>query len=255
MNSWYNNTVDDTMSSSLTASKQDIDWMNQNRLHPDKTQYANLYIASSLIRHANFPSVASYAATKNIKLGLAYSAASQIDTLLTYNNGKTVDKKLWYGVTEIEPYNTGDYAGMTAILKYAYPKLKAAGLKNVVYMGWPKNDYWATIVQYTDEINLHCYRTSVQMTASSIWGYVEARLELIAQAAKAQNKIVPVNIIYSNEPSFAYDWFKTHAWADAHKLFLSQYAANASATMKQYLTVSDFSVFVSKYGKQIKPLV
>lgn len=254
MNSWYNNTLDDTVATSVSATKQDVDWMNANRFDANKTQYANLYIASSLVKNANFPSIAEYAYGKNIKLGLAYSATSQVDTLLAYNTGKTIGQKLWYGVTEIEPYNTGDYTGMTNILKYSYPKLNAAGLLNVVYMGWPTDSYWATIVQYCDQINLHCYRTTAQMTPSLIWGYVKGRLELIAQAAKAQNKIMPVNIIYSCEPTFAYDYFKANTWASAQAMFLSQYAANASATMKQYLTVYDFSVFVSKYGKQIKPL-
>jgi hypothetical protein len=254
MNSWYNNTLDDTVATSVTASKHDVDWMNVNRFDANKTQYANLYIANSLVNNANFPGIASYAYARNIKLGLAYSAASQVDFMLNYNKGKTIDQKLWFAVSEIEPYNTGNYTGMTTILKNVYPKLKAAGMPNVVYMGWPTDSYWSTLVQYCDQINLHCYLASSRMTPSGIWGYVRGRLELIAQAAKAQNKIMPVNIIYSCEPDFAYDYFKTNTWASAQSMFLAQYAANASANMRQHLTVYDFSVFVSKYGKQIKPI-
>jgi hypothetical protein len=254
MNSWYNNTLDDTVATSIPTTKTDVDWMNKNRFSPTKTQYANLYIATNLIKNANFPTIADYSYGKNIKLGLAYSTTGQIDAMLSYNTGKTTSQKLWYAVTEIEPYNTGDYTGMTNILTYAYPKLKAAGLPNVVYMGWPTDAYWATIVQYCDEINLHCYRTTAQMTPSGIWGYVSGRLGLIAQQAKNQNKKMPVNIIYSCEPTFAYDYFKTNTWDSAQAMFLSQYNSNASATMKENLVVGDFSVFVSKYGKQIKPL-
>lgn len=253
MNSWYNNTLDDTVSAGLNATKPDIDWMAANRFYPNKMQFANLYISTSLVNNASFPSIASYAFGKDIRLGLAYSSMSEVDNMLTYNSKQNISSKLWYAVTEIEPYNTGNYSGMTSILQMAYPKLRAAGLQNHVYMGWPTDSYWPTIVQYCDQINLHCYRTTPQMTASSIWGYVSGRLELIAQACKAQNKIMPVNIIYSCEPSFAYDYFKTNSWASAHSMFLSQYNANASLTMKQFLIVDDFSIFVSKYAKEIRP--
>lgn len=253
MNSWYNNTLDDTVATNPAASKADIDWMNRNRLMADRNLYANLYIASSLVRHTNFPSLMEYAYARQIKCGLAYSQKSQIDTLLTYNTGKPISQKLWYGVTEIEPYNTGDYAGMTDILKYAYPKLRAAGLQNGVYMGWADTAYWKTICQYSDFINLHCYRTSAQMTPSSIWGYLKGRLEAIAQACKSLNKVMYVNIIYSCEPDFAYEYYKRNSWQSAQNMFLTQYAANASSVMRQFLITTDYSVFVTKYAKQIKP--
>lgn len=255
MKSWYNNTLDDTVSTSVTATKQDVDWMHANRFSPTETQYASLYIASSLVKHANFPGIVSYASGKNIKMGLAYSSTTQIDTLLAYNKAQTdITKKLVYAITELEPYNTGDYTGMTEKMAYAYPKLKAAGLKHLVYMGWPTDSYWATIVANCDEINLHCYRTSADMTPSGIWGYVQKRLGLIADACKAQNKLMKVNILYSCEPSFAYDWFKANGWNAAHNIFLGQYATKATANMKAFLNVNDFAIFVSKYGKQIKPL-
>jgi len=255
MLSWYNNTLDDTLAISVTLTKSDVDWMNANRFSPTNTQYGSLYIAQSLVNNSNFPSIVSYAYSKNIKLGMAYSTTGEIDTLLAYNAKQTsIDKKLYYAVTEIEPYNTGDYSGMTAKMQYAYPKLKAAGLKHVVYMGWPVDTYWSTIVANCDEINLHCYRTSAEMTPSSIWNYVSKRLALIADACKSQNKLMKVNILYSCEPAFAYTFFQTHAWGDAHSMFLSQYATKATVNMKSFLNVMDFSIFVSKYGKQIKPL-
>lgn len=252
MNTIYNNTLDDTVSTNPALSRADVDYMVRNRFN-ELPMYGTLYIANSLVRHANFPGIVSYAYGKGLKLGIAYSSDGEIDNMLNYNKVQTVDKKLYFAVTEIEPYNTGDYAGMTARMQYAYPKLKAMGLRHLVYMGWPTDSYWATIVANCDEINLHCYLPTTRMTASGIWGYVKGRLALIAAAAKAQNKFMPVNIIYSCEPAFAYDWFKKKNWYDAHALFLSQYNQLASTVMKQQLDVRGMSVFVSKYMKQVKP--
>jgi hypothetical protein len=255
MNSWYNNTFDDTVATDPAKSRADVDWMNTNRFNLYQTQFANLYISSSLVRNTNFPDLIKYGYGKNIKFGVAYSETSQVDNMLAYNSGSsiTIDKKLWFAVTELEPYNTGDYAGMTAKMEYAYPRLKAAGLKHGVYMGWPTQDYWSTIVKNCDFINLHCYRTSNSMTASSIWGYVQERLGFIATACKNLNKIMEINIIYSCEPDFAFDYFKANKWTSAHQLFLSEYNTKATTDMKRFLVVDDFSIFVTKYGKQIKP--
>ena len=253
MNSWYNNTLDDTVATSVSQSKLDVDWTNINRFDPNKTQFSTLYIANSLVKHANFPTIIESGYNKNLKYGTAYSQTSEVDTAIAYNVGKSISKKLWYCVSELEPWNTGDYTGMTNKIKYAHPKLKAAGMKHLIYLGWPVQTYYPTVVQYCDEINLHCYRTDANMTPSGIWGYVRERLGFIAEAAKAQNKIMPVNIIYSCEPSFAYNWFTKNQWNAAHQMFLAQYASNATATMKNQLVVNDFSIFVTKYGKQIKP--
>lgn len=255
MNTWYNNTFDDTVASNPDASKRDIDWTVQNRFN-SRPQYSTLYISSSLLSNPNFKMLMGYAFSKGLMHGMAYSSKGEVDAMLAYNAGKTWgNQRLFYATSELEPYNTGDYAGMTDKIKYAYPKLKAAGMKHQIYMGWPDDAYWSTIVEYCDEINLHCYRKSADMTVSGIWGYVRNRLGLIAAAAKAQNKPMVLNIIYSNEPDFAFDWFKTKSWYAAHQLFLQGWAANATETMKNWLRVQDMSVFVSRYGKQIRPLV
>ena len=254
MKSWYNNTFDDTVATSATITKGDIDWMIRNRLHPTDLQYVNLYISDSLVRHSNTPGLISYAFQNGLRMGRAYSAISEIDTMLTYNSQRpTVSEKLWFAVTELEPYNTGDYAGMTQKIQAVYPRLKAAGLKHVIYMGWPTDTYWDTIVANCDEINLHCYRPSTSITPSGTYGYVSGRLALIAACCKARNKVMKVNLIYSCEPSFSWDYFKANPWSGAHALFLTEYAAKATSDMKSYLLVNDFSIFVTKYAKQIKP--
>lgn len=253
-NSWYNNTLDDSIGIDINAAKRDIDWVSANKFSLNY-QYVSLYISASLIKHPNFPAIASYAYRGGIRIGVAYSETTMIDDIISYNLGKPTDQKIQFAVSEIEPYNTGNYAGMTAVIKYAYPKLKANGLKNIIYMGWPTPaTYWDTLITYSDQINLHVYRTSSNMTPASVWSYAYGRLVEISDACSRLNKPMPVNIIYSCEPAFAYTYFQNNTWASAHSMFLSEYNANATALMKKYITVASFSIFVTKYAKQIKPL-
>jgi hypothetical protein len=120
MNTIYNNTLDDTVSTNPTLSRADVDYMVRNRFN-ELPMYGTLYIANSLVRHANFPGIVSYAYGKGLKLGIAYSSDGEIDNMLNYNKVQTVDKKLYFAVTEIEPYNTGDYARTGAGQRRACP--------------------------------------------------------------------------------------------------------------------------------------
>jgi len=252
VNTWYNNTLDDSLRISLPSALADIDWMDRYRIHGVE-QSATLYIPSSLFLSGSFGQVAAYASQRGIRLGLAYSQTSQIDDLLAYNIGKPVSQQLRYAVTELEPWNTGDYAGMTAKMQYALPLLHAQGLEHHVYIGWPAASYYPIIVASADQIYLHCYRSSNNMTMVSMWGYLQGRLSLLAAEAQAQNKILPVNIIYSCEPSFAYSFFTKHSWSDAHIAFQTIYDIRATQQMKQWLKINNFSTFVTKYAHQIKP--
>lgn len=250
MNSWYNNTLDDNIGN-LALSKADIDWQYKNFIG-SAPNFTTLYASDSVIKHANFPQLVAYAKSKKINTGRAYSQLSEVNTAIAYNNANP-NNKLTHMVTEIEPYNTGDYAGFYNILTTAYPKVKAAGMTHAVYMGWPKAEAWLPIVQNCDEIFLHCYRTATQMTEGYIWDYVSGRLAAIATACKIANKKIKVSIIYSCEPSFGLSWFKTHTWWNAHQVFLSAWDKHASVEMKTWINASNMVMFVTKYGKQAKP--
>jgi hypothetical protein len=250
-NAWYNNTLDDSMRVSLSSALSDIDWMDANRINGG-TQRATLYIPSSLVASAMFPQVVAYASSKSIDIGVAYSQTSEVDAMVAYNQGRTASQRIKYAVTELEPWNTGDYSGMTAKMQYSKPRLRANGMGHLVYIGWPTSSYYPTIVTYADEVNLHCYRMSKDMTINGIWGYVQGRLGAIANEAQAQGRVLPVNVIYSCEPSFALTWFSKHSWSDAHLAFLQAYDQRATAQMRQWLKVNNFSIFVTKYGRQAR---
>ena len=207
MNAWYNNTLDDNISD-LAKTKADVDWMYRNFLGTG-TNLAILYASDSVVKNANMVKAIEYAKTKNIKFGRAYSSLGEVNTVLAHNAANPTNKFVQM-VTEIEPYNTGDYTGFYNIITQAYPKIKAAGMTHTVYMGWPTNAAWLPIVQNCDEINLHCYLKPTSMNESGIWGYVQGRLGQIAAACKQANKKIKLNIIYSCEPSFAGPWFSSH---------------------------------------------
>lgn len=259
MKGWYNNTLDDVVAGSLSAAKADIDWMVRNRMAASDrdVNYTSLYMTRSLYSNPNFLETMKYAAGKNILFGAAYSDKTKVDSVLAHNASKSDPAQQFkFMVTEYEPYQTGmSYSYLTDLMTYAYPKLRAAGLKHVVYMGWPTETYWQTIVDNCDEINLHIYRNDVQMTESAMWSYATAnnRLGAIAAAAKRRGVKMKVNPIYSCEPDFADQWFKSRPWWEAQRVFMRAWDRWATKDMGTWLTATDGYMFVTKEGKKVKP--
>lgn len=252
MNTFYNNTIKKILA--LPDMISDNQWMYQNKSQGE--QIGNIiYGSSALLSSKYLPAVLDDQTKRGIIPGYAYSSVNEVLKVITYNAGKPEGQKIKFVVSEIEPYNTGKYAEMTATLTEVYKLCKKNNLKNIVYMGWPHADYWTTLLQYSDEINLHCYLKSNQMTPDTIYNYCRKRLDEIAvTAVKIQKKAV-VNIIYSCEPEFSYDWFKAHQWKDAHDIFKLTYAAKANPAMRSNIQIGGYSIFVTSFAKQIKPLI
>lgn len=246
-NGWYQNSIDDNLSSPTA----DITWMEKNKI--TTADCDTLYISSSKVNDPKFPGIVQKCSDIGVKLGIAYSSSTEIDNMIAYNKRQTVPAKmLQWGVTEYEDYNTGDQAYYAKLLKDNSAKLLSAGLLRGAYQGW--STQYSNIVKYTDFLLLHAYRTSAQMAApDDAYKYCKGRLASYAAEAKLQGKIYPISIIYSCEPSFGYDYFKTHTWMSAHTRFLSSYNSLATATMKSNLIINGAYYFVSKYGKQIMP--
>ena len=253
MYSWYNDSFQ--FCSDLNEYKKVVDWIDDNRFGSDITQFINLFNVKKVLSFCEFPEIVKYAYSKNLKFGIAYSEIAEMDMLFNYNLNKSNECKLWYAVSEIEPYSTNrihDYNYMTRIISETNLRLKEAGLRHIIYMGHPIDSYWETIVQHCDEINLNCYLPSMRMNSTDIWKYVSQRLVLISQAIAFTHKNrMKVNILYSCEKEYAFDWFKIHYWSEAHKLFLSEYEKLASPTMRAYLSVGDFCIYNTLNGMQI----
>lgn len=245
----YNNTLDDTLSNTTA----EVTWMGNNRLSPSGMDKTTLYISNSKVNQSTFPNAVLNCYLKKINLGVAYSTIGEVDNAIAYNNRQTDGrKKLTHVTSEYEYWNTGDVAGFRALIQSVRTKTTAAGIKSYVYAGWGSE--WDTIVQYSDGLFMHCYRTSSQAaTKDDLYNYCKSRLTAMAASAKKYGKIFPVSIIFSAEPSFMYDYFKSHNWIDVYITFMESYNRLATAQMKQWLIMDGAKIFVSKYMKLIKP--
>lgn len=245
----YNNTLDDALASPST----EIAWMGNNRLSPSGFDKHTLYISNTKVNDSKFPAAVLGCYLKKINLGVAYSTIGEVDNALAYNRRQTDSrKKLTHVVSEYEYWNTGNVAGFRTLIQDVRTKTTAAGIKSYVYAGWGSE--WNTIVQQADGLFLHCYRTTSQAnTRDDLYNYCKSRLGPLAASAKKYGKIFHVSIIFSDEPGFMYDWFKTHNWIDAYAVFMESYNRLATADMKQWLIMDGMQLFVSKYSKMIKP--
>mgnify|MGYP003520642632 CR=1 FL=1 len=186
--------------------------------------------------------------------GFPYSTSSSVvNSLNSYNSSVTDSSKFDFVVSEIEPYNTGDYAGFYTTLRTVNTWCGTKGVQSCVYMGWPSEACWDTIVRNATRIFLHCYKSSTTMSGDAQYGYVKGRMGVIAAKCKALNKKISIVIIHSNEPAFSYTYFQNNTWARPYNDYLSYYSTHATSDMKQFLTQDGYMDFVSKYGKQIKP--
>lgn len=245
----YNNTLDDVLSSPTS----EINWMGNNRLAPSGMDKTTLYISNSKVNLSTFPNAVLNSYLKKINLGVAYSTIGEVDNAIAYNNRQTDSrKKLTHVVSEYEYWNAGNVAGFRTLIQQVRAKTSSAGIKSYVYAGWGSE--WDTIVQQADGLFMHCYRTTAQAnTKDDLYKYCKSRLEAMAASAKKYGKIYPISIIFSAEPAFMYDYFKTHNWIDAYLTFMESYNRLATATMKQWLIMDGSVIFVSKYMKLIKP--
>ena len=188
-------------------------------------------------------------------VGYPYGSASSVTgSLASYNAWASDSCKFSYVISEIEPYNTGDYAGFYTAVRTVGTWAKAKGLQSFSYMGWPTEACWDSIVVNCDGIFLHDYVSSSTIsTGGGQYGYMKGRLTTISAKAKARNKKMLLTTIYSCEPSFSFTYFQSHTYQSTYSLFTSYYNVQGTSDMKNYLTQMGYMVFVSKYAKQIKP--
>ena len=187
-------------------------------------------------------------------VAMPYSSASSVTNGLNAYNKAVVDSaKIDAVISEIEPYNTGAYASFYTTLRSVGNWCKANRVMPCVYMGWPSEAAWDSIVVNSDRVYLHCYRPSASMSGSSQFGYCRTRLVTLAAKAKAIKKRVSVVIIYSCEPEFSYTYYQGNAWWKPIEDFKAAWNTSATSDMKQWLSVDGTMIFVSRYAKEIKP--
>lgn len=247
----YNNTLKNVIGNKAGEAAE-LAWLSKNKLNSDSFDFGALYNISTLLTKPTFAAFLQSAYLKKIKLGAAWSGDSEVNGVIAFNTGKSDAGKIQFLVSEIEDYTTTTPAQFKTLLVNNYIKAKAHGIPFGVYEGWSKQ--YDMIVQNSDFLFLHCYRTPVQIARpDDAFNYCSGRLAAYAASAAAAGKIYPVSIIYSSEPAFGQSYFTANSFQSAHDLFLKSYAKNATASMKRWLIIDGQQVFVTSYSQKCKP--
>lgn len=241
-----------TISASSSARQAHATWISKQGANLDA-----IYGADSRMTGSGQPALSDLILRERRagvrSIAVPYSRSGVTTSLQTYNRTVADSVRIDALISEIEPYNTGDYAGFYTTIRTVGGWCKANRVMPCVYMGWPSDAAWDSIVVNSDRVFLHCYRPSSSMSGSSQYGYVKNRLASIAAKAKARNKRMSIVIIYSCEPEFAYSHFATTSWSNTYANYSTAYNASATSDMRNWLTQDGWMVFVSQYAKQIRP--
>lgn len=198
---------------------------------------------------------------KGIKVGFIYSSTYTLPYLDIYQKAQTSDStKFDFIASEIEPYNSGDYATFyTCIREFSnWAKKQTPRVERVIYMGWPHAQAWDSIITNSDRTYLHAYLQPDRMTGAGIRGYTKGRTGVIANIVNtkyAGNPSIKYNIviIFSCETSFSYNYFKTNSWDKPFNDYQSYFNSNATTVEKNRLTLGGRQIFKSSIGMQLKP--
>jgi hypothetical protein len=175
----------------------------------------------------------------------------------TYTGSKRPDAM----TTEKEPYITGDYVGMYALLRDASRFCKKFGIELIVYMGHPTQQCWDSIVYYANRIWLSNYITmTVYNRSTGLWDYVDGRWTFIMNSAKKFSSLnYPVSYIISLEKKTLGAGNDFMADAYINQLMYGKvtdqakalYESKASPDVKKYTDLVGTIIFYEKYAKQI----
>lgn len=242
-----------TISASVPARQGHADWLKRQAANLDAIYGADSRVGTS--SHGTLADLIIRERRGGVRsVAMPYASATTVTSGLNAYNRAVVDSaRIDAVISEIEPYNTNDYAGFYRTIRAVSNWCRPNRVMPCVYMGWPSEAAWDSIVVNADRVYLHCYRPSTSMSGSSQYGYVRTRMGTIAAKAKARGKKMSVVIIYSCEPEFSYDYFRAASWNEAYSNYTAAYNASATADMKQWLTQDGWMVFVSQCAKKIKP--
>lgn len=198
---------------------------------------------------------------KGIDVGFIYSSTSTLSSLDAYQKAQTSDStKFRFIVSEIEPYNTGDYAGFYKTLRAFsdWAVKQSPRIERCVYMGWPSAECWDSIMSNSDRTYIHCYLPSTRMSGSAQYSYLKSRLNTqanIIARKQASNTSFKYNdvVIYSNESDFYGTYFATHTWDQPFSDLQTYFNASADSIVKKRIQLGGRQIFKSSLGMQIRP--
>lgn len=213
---------------------------------------------------SKWPQIANYirkCKRKGIDVGFIYSSTATLSSLSAYQAAQPTDStKFKFIVSEIEPYNSGDYAGFYKTIRAfsEWAKKQTPKVERCIYMGWPTAECWDSIIINSDKTYLHAYLQPDLMTGAGIRGYTRSRTTTISNIVNAKYASNPsfkykIAIIFSCEPSFAYNYFKTNTWDKPYADYVSYFNSAATTTEKNRIQLSGRQIFKSSHGIQLKP--
>ncbi|MFA9221019.1 MAG: hypothetical protein ACEQSL_07520, partial [Sediminibacterium sp.] len=219
---------------------------------------------SKITSSSNWSKIANYikkARKKGIKtFGIPYSSSNCIASIEAYNKAQPNDSsRINAVISEIEPYNTGDYAGFYVTLRKVsdWAVKQSPRIERNCYMGWPTAACWDSITSLTDRSFIHSYLPSTKISGAACYVYMRTRLTTIANilAVKWKNSTDKYNVVMINstETSFSYNYFTTHTW-DQPQTELQSYVSNfGDSIVKARIAFGGRMIFVSHDGKNARP--
>jgi hypothetical protein len=137
-----------------------------------------------------------------------------------------------------------------------------AGLEKPViaeaYIGWFRNPAGQemqqadSLVHWLDRIMVHAYRSIPQLS------YMQDRLEFLGKAAKKQNKVMDVILLFSAESDVMFDYYSetgdNYTFDDAYADMVLQFNA-AQFEGKSNIRIVGYQVFAYTWAKAARPTV
>lgn len=170
---------------------------------------------------------------------------SRVDTNERFT-GFNLEKEWWNNACTFTTYSSY-LKTMYTVAQASTPKLKSE-----TYIGWFANPTGQDVKQatklitYTNRILVHDYRTAPDFL------YLEDRLTALNTAAKNLNKTVDIIIIFSAEPVFMQNYYKTNTLNDAYNALYQQYLL--STIDKSNINIIGYQIFCYTFIQQaIKP--
>ena len=213
---------------------------------------------------ANYPQMANFIKKAKNIYGIQTvtacmgSASAFTELINNYNVSRTDSiEKFNYSNLELEWWNKAStYKNYLTQLKgiNAWGDEQFPRIPTEEYIGWFKNPTGQEAIQAeglvknSDRILVHDYQTTPSFC------YMQSRLSWIGKAAQAQNKVMPIIVIFSVEPSFSYNYFLSNSFEDAYNMVVSQFNAS-NFDGKANIELIGYQIFDQSYARQARPLI
>ena len=213
---------------------------------------------------ANYPKMANFIKkAKNIfgieTVTACMGSSSAFNGLINNYNVSRTDpiEKFNYSNLELEWWNKAStFKNYLTQLKgiNAWGDEQSPRIPTEEYIGWFKNPMGQEAIQAeglvknSDRILVHDYQTTPSFS------YMKSRLSWIGKAAQAQNKIMPIIVIFSVEPSFSYNYFLSNSFEAAYSMVVSQFNAS-NFDGKANIELIGYQIFDQSYARQARPLI